>query len=586
MNDSAKGPSPRPADATPPGGPSTPRRGRNPGRSWLLWTGVLLLGLLVVGALTARPAYRRVKVWRAATMTVKADEMLRQGRLDEAFLGYRSALELNAANLDATRGMARVLTTFEVPGALAYWRPVISSPGATDEDRDQYISLALRLKRFDLANEEIARLLQQSPPTDPALIHAMELFYLQADYRRASMFAEALWRRNTNDNRHALRLALAQLRLPNPTNKAFAVNLILGLTNLALPDRGYALSMLRQAPELPRQETLALLDSIRRGPTNFLADRLLSADIAIRLEPDRRQAIIEETLAAVPNPSLDDKGEIAVWLLVHGQPQRILQLITPADAQANGELLRKRLIALSADQRWEDIQKELANPGKMDPMAVDIFRAVTAQKLNQATLAAEHWRRASEKAGAGPDSLRRFASIALELKAYDQALPAVQALQKSPLDRLRTFRQLVEIYEAAGNPEGVRSVMRDWAADVPDDPTPRTAYVYLSGLLRKDVPEAEEQGRALVEKFPDRVAPRAALALVLLRRDNPAAALEQFARIRPDLDLVLPGWRAVYAAVLEANGQTDKARSILKPVKPAMLRPEERALVENLLPAA
>lgn len=587
MNESPNVPSRQPEPEPPAGGDTFSHRSEVAGRRrWLLWTGVVLLVGLLLGLAFARPAYRRIKAWRAETMTVKADEMFRQQRVDEAFLGYRSALELNPAHLPALRGMARILTLFEAPSALGYWRPVVRSAAATDDDRDQYISHALRLKRFDLANEEVALLLQQNPPTDAALTHAMELFYLQADFRRASMFAEALWRRDTNNPRTVIRLALVQLRLPNPTNKAFAVNLILGMTNLALPDRGYALNMLRQAPELPRQEILTLLDSIRRSPTNYLADRLLTADLEIRVQPERKAAIIEETLAAVPNPDLDQKRDLAVWLLMQNQPQRLLELVTPADGQADGELLRQRLIALSAGKRWEEIQKELASPGKLDPLYVDVFRAVTARQINQPALAAEHWRRAAEKAGGNPASLRRFASIAIELNAYEQALPAVQSLLQSPLDRLRAFRQLVQIYEATGNPEGVRSVMRDWSKDVPEDPTPRTAYVYLSGLLRKDIPEAEEQGRLLVEQFPDRVGVRAALALVLLRRDNPAGALEQFARIRPDLDLVLPGWRAVYAAALDANGRTDQARDILKSVKPAMLRPEERQLVEKLLPTS
>ncbi|HMO65383.1 MAG TPA: hypothetical protein PKE47_09220, partial [Verrucomicrobiota bacterium] len=265
------------------------------------------------------------------------------------------------------------------------------------------------------------------------------------------------------------------------------------------------------------------------------------------------------------------------------QPERLLALIPPAEAQADGDLMRLRLIALSVRGNWAQIERELANPGVMDPLLVDVFRAVTARERNQPVLAAEHWRRAAEKTQASLDERRRFAAIALQLRAYDQALPAVQALLRSPLDRLRALRQLVQIYEATGNLEGVRSVMRDWAKDAPDDPTPRTAFVYLCGLMRRDIPEAEAQGRELVERYPDRAAVRAALALVLLRRDNPVDALEQFARIRPELDLALPGWRAVYAAVLDANGQPEQARAILRPVKPEMLRPEERQLVEKLL---
>ncbi len=552
-------------------------------RRRLLWLAGLLGVLLLAGLLGARPAYRQVKKWRAVTLTAKADELYRQQRHDDAFKGYRAALELNPAYLPALRGMARILTQLEMPAAFGYWRPVLRSAEATDEDRDGYITLALRLLRFDLANEEVAALLQQDPPSDAALIHAMELFQVQGDYRRASGFAEALWRRDMGNNNSALRLALAQIRLPGPTNRAFAVQLLAGRTNLTRLERAWAFNMLRQAPDLPREETRTVLESLRGAMTNYLGDQLIMADIEIRLEPERREALVEQILAAHPAPTPAEKRELAAWLLVHQQHERLLALIPPAEAQADGDLMRLRLIALSVRGNWAQIERELANPGVMDPLLVDVFRAVTARERNQPVLAAEHWRRAAEETQASPDERRRFAAIALQLRAYDQALPAVQALLRSPLDRLRALRQLVQIYEATGNLEGVRSVMRDWAKDAPDDPTPRTAFVYLCGLMRRDIPEAEAQGRELVERYPDRAAVRAALALVLLRRDNPVDALEQFARIRPELDLALPGWRAVYAAVLDANGQPEQARAILRPVKPEMLRPEERQLVEKLL---
>lgn len=554
-------------------------------RRRLLWLAGLLGILLVTALLGARPAYRQVKKWRAATLAAKADELLRQQRLDEAFEGYRASLELNPAHLPALRGMARIYTEIEAPQALAYWRPVLASQEATPADRDAYITMALRLRRFDLAEQQIGLLLQQNPPSDSALIHAMEMYFLQGDYRRSASFAEALWRRDPGRGAHAVRLAMVQIRLPNPTNRPFALGLLRDVASMNPVERAYALSILRQAPDLPPEETRAVLAAFRASGTSPLGEQLALADIEMRMEPERRDAILDAMLASVPSPEPREKEQFGLWLLANQQPERLLQLITPAEARQHPEMLRQRVVALVSLKRWDEVEREMASPGELDELMVHVIRAVTARAREQLPLADEHWRRAAEFAQKERSLRRRFASYALQFGAYDKALPVVQSLLQSPLDRLRAFRQLVQIYEATGSLDGVRSVMRDWSKDSPDDPTPRTAYVYLSGLLRRDLPDAEAQGRELVGRFPDRVAPRAALALVLLRQDKALEAREQFSRIRPELDLALPGWRAVYAAVLDANGQTDQARAVLRTVRPEHLRPEERQLVEKLLSA-
>lgn len=551
----------------------------------MLWLGGLLGLLLVAAFFGARPAYRGIKKWRAATLTAKADELLRQERLDEAFDGYRAGLELHPVHLPALRGMARIYTAIEAPQALAYWRSVLNTAQATPEDRDAFITLALKLRRFDLAEQQIRQLLQQDPPSDSALIHAMEMYFLQGDYRRSAAFAETLWRRDPSRVTHAVRLAMVQIRLPNPTNRPFALSLLRDAARMSPLERAYALSIMRQAPDLPLEETRTVLAAFHATSTNSLSERLALADIELRMEPERRPVILNQILASAPSPGPRDKEQIGLWLLTNQEPERLLEFITPTEAREHPEMLRQRVVALVTLKRWEEVEREMAHPGTMDELMVHVIRAVTARARNQLPLMAEHWRRAAELAQTERNLQRRFASYAIQFGAYDKALPVVQSLLPMPLDRLRAFRQLAHIYEATGNVEGVRSVMRDWAKDAPDDPTPRTAYVHLSGLVRRDLSDAETQGRELVRSFPDRLAPRAALALVLLRKDKTTEALELFSRIRPELDLALPSWRAVYAAVLDANGQTEQARAILQPIKPEMLRPEERQLVEQLLPA-
>ena len=72
---------------------------------------------------------------------------------------------------------------------------------------------------------------------------------------------------------------------------------------------------------------------------------------------------------------------------------------------------------------------------------------------------------------------------------------------------------------------------------------------------------------------------RTTLALAWYRLKDPARALQVYQGGDYDWSLALPSNRAVYAAVLAANGKRQEARQLAQSLSPDRLRKEEQALI-------
>ena len=71
---------------------------------------------------------------------------------------------------------------------------------------------------------------------------------------------------------------------------------------------------------------------------------------------------------------------------------------------------------------------------------------------------------------------------------------------------------------------------------------------------------------------------------VSFRLNEAAAAENLFQDSRIDWASLPPGWQAVRAAALGAIGQAEAARQLARQVRTENLKPEERALIQSLLP--
>ncbi|MDQ3621191.1 MAG: hypothetical protein M3463_01680, partial [Verrucomicrobiota bacterium] len=149
------------APETPGASSRTSRRRRSSTTKLVIGIAILaLLSALIVGA---RPAYRVIKVWRAAAMHRSAERLAAAQSWNEAVETLQAAYLLDPRNPAILRSIAELLTRFRQERALQFWERLVSENNAIDRDRLLYAELAVDLGRLDLAERQLDWLREKSP---------------------------------------------------------------------------------------------------------------------------------------------------------------------------------------------------------------------------------------------------------------------------------------------------------------------------------------------------------------------------------------------------------------------------------------
>ena len=301
----------------------------------------------------------------------------------------------------------------------------------------------------------------------------------------------------------------------------------------------------------------------------------------IQLRVEDADRIYDQTVARWNAGQTADLIELARWLNLHQQPERVLSLFSIERAFQDNQLLLSRLDALAILQRWNDIDNLLAHPDlTLDPSVLESFRARTAQERN-ATLDSEvHWSHALSLAAADPSKLRFVANFAEQSHATAVALKAYDQLAKFPEHAAFAYRGTQRLSARTGELSVQRAAAEKISTLNPDDPNAADQLAYLNLLMGSDIDKNAANARKLAEKYPDRLSFRVTAALGFLRQHDPGVALAQFKGPPIEWQKTPPAWRAVYAATLLANDQADAAREIIATIPRDKLSPEERALIE------
>ena len=561
-----------------PGQPRSGRRASFRGGAW-----ILVAILAVVALAVARPLYRQLETWRAETLVSQAGELAAQHLYTDAIMRYQKALRLDPSQMGALRGLAEIYSLFEKPAAIPAWRALLAHPNRTEQDTLDFIGFTLKAQRFDLAEAELARLLAGTNISIPTLVVAAELFQRQGNPRRALEFAEDIARRQPENPDHPIRVARYLLAMPDSEKQREGFRRLAALPPLSPPDRLSVFQTLETAPSLPEPETSAFLDNLPALKAPSAADRIGQTDVRLRLtsDPKTREQRIAATLSTLRQGTPEEQLALCRWLVRIREHQALLGSYTLADATALPPILTAYLDALGQAERWEELQQAASQPLPVDPWILAAFRCGAAARLKQETLAQEHWRRALEAAHREPSRIQALGDIALRLGTRQRAIEAYNLLANDDLHRTAGYRRLARLYEEARDTESLRLLMREWAANAPDDPVPTARYAYLCALVRRNLDDAHARVLPLVERFPARAAYRSTLAFIEWRQDQPQAAFQRLDRARIDPG-TSPQFRLIQASILDANGQKATARDIARTIRPESLLPEEQDLLRKL----
>lgn len=567
--------------------PPTPPASRSPRRRqarrrafrWILGGLVLLaLGLLVGGR-----AYRALERWQAENLLNQAEELARQQMYVEAVERLDSALRLNPASVRGLRTLAEIYSRFDLPNALPIWRRLLAEAGHLPSDVHSYIELALEVQRFDLAESELARLLSAPQVANETLIQATEFALRQGIPDRALDFARQLAEREPTNRLHQLRVARILLSLPNPERQSDGIQVLTNLSDFTPVERTEILRLLANAPALPVASVPNLVDRLAVPADASSEEYFLHANVRLRLNPGQREAITTEAVDRYRSGTPEYQADLCQWLNRIGAHQTVVDTFEFPYARRFPPILAAYLEALARAERWNDLEKATADGLPIEGWTLASLRAVAASKLHRQALADEQWRRAFDDVAYTPAKLRGLGDLALRLGATEQAVEAFQRLTRDRLHRVTGYRRLAQVYESRRDTERLRTTMREWSSLIPDDPMPENAFCYLSALTRRDVETAYPRAQKLLARQPNRLVYRTTLAFLELRRDQPRDALQLFQRGGFEPRDAGHQTRLVFALALDANGQSEAARDLVRNLDSDNLLPEERDLLRRLL---
>lgn len=546
-----------------------------------IWWLAILVALMAI-IVAAKPSYHWLKAKRANQFAAAGNELAQAGKWNEAADKYRAALQMDPVNYQGLRGAARLALKADRPEAAGLWEQVVKLPQATVEDRQEYAGLLINSGRLTLAEKIIDPLLKSNPDTKTLLL-AARYSTRTGENPKAIEFARLAAKRAPNDDAPQFQLAQLLAQSTSQTQQAEARKILWTLAGKEGDYKNGAIEALARAPQLSIDEKKRVLELLAASSTNDVSHDLLVADMRIQIQPDQADHIYDQTIERWRTGSPEQLVQLARWLNVHQQPERVLSLFSLEQAFENNPLLLTRLDALAGLQRWSDIDEVLnRREVTLDPCVMESFRARTAAERGGSLDAEVHWNHAISLAGNDPDKLRFVANFAEQSHAADGALKAYEELARFPEEAKAAYLGAERVGRRTGDPATERVAAEKVAAAAPDDPNAANHLAYLNLLMNNDVDANLATATGLAQKYPDRLSYRVTAALGCLRQHNPSPALAQFNAPAPiDWKRTQPAWRAVYAATLLANGRKDEARDMIATIPLDRLNSEERALVES-----
>jgi tetratricopeptide (TPR) repeat protein len=546
--------------------------------------GLGLLVLLMLIGMASLPAYRALKRWRADQLMNGAEKSVERGSLVEAYQSARSAHGLDPINLRALRMLAEMYEGTGAREALAYRRSVAESAGATGQDRAAYLRVLIRAGRLDLADEFVRKMgvTGRADPVVAALIADLLRMRGQPEEARAvedlAAASSVLGEKTTAE----LIQARGRLESPDPAERAQARATLLRIGASKVPEARDALRILAAAPDRTEKETREIIRLLEANPLNPAADFFLAKTLTLELRPDWRGAVLEEARKLWSGGTEEQRTALAEFLMRHGDAEGVLDL--PVTRQGRAFLLR--LDALARLGRWPTIREELvlasAEKNALDPFFIEVFQARVAQEMREISMADVRWKQAMSKAAGNPQKLEFLANFAEKSGNLPMAAEAYRSMVKFPAAAVPGYLGLIRIAEKRADVRQLRDVIGELSRQLPEDPAPKNDLAYLNLLLNDRIDDSLQISRDLVSALPDRAAYRTTLALAYLRKNESQKALAAYDETKIDWSAALPGWQAVRAAVLAANGQEEEARRLAASINWDRLKPQERDLVRTL----
>jgi len=540
----------------------------------LLRIGLPVLVVLGIGTAIAIPM---IKDWRARQFTERAERLLEENKLQEAFNNAASAMQMRPGLPDVRRTYAKVLLTANKAEGMAVLRTMAEDGTADTQDRLDLTDAALRFGDVPLAEREAFQALQSGERKPDALLRVARVRLAQQRVDDALQALRESQEAGGNPDA-AILLARLQFAANTPESTAEALDLLRPLARQK--DKGglEALLALVASPALQSAEGATWVDALRNHPEATNEQKLAAASAEVQLDPRRYAEIVQRTVAEYRGGDIEQRAQLARWLNQNREYDGVLDVIKAEEAAGRSDLFLIRLDAMAGRGDWQEIADMLR--GESIPLQVPVvllYRGRAARELGKPEESATFYRRAVIEAAPTPEVMWYVINY-LQRVGEDEVLEQeLERLTDNPASARQAFQALVPIVQKRQDAEELYQLYDRMLKRLPAEPAVQNDHRYFAALTgrRADVSGA----RDLVAEQPRMLAYRITLALTHLKNGQPEAAMKVFDGITLDPAQIQPYQRAVLAAVLGANGRETEARQLARSVPGDVVTSQEIELI-------
>jgi hypothetical protein len=567
------------------------RRGRRRGWKRLLRHPWKLLLLLII--LTTAGWYLFTG-WRARDLASKARESFEKGNYRMAWLQLQSARDLRAGDTEVLRTGALLEAKFGRPEALTSLQELENRGALREEDLEEKARMAMRFGSEEEFEEAVQKLEAMGSGADAVPLRATRAV-LRGDIDRA--IAEARRAAETSDN-PAAKLELARLLgkrhghvLRNYGRPAAEdlpalqeiVQIIDGLQTTEMAEAALALGLGAMATDDQTKARWA-----EAGMKNVSADNpalLPAAEFLVRSGASTAQAMQARLRPLYDTAPLAQRADFALWLSRQGLPKEGLTLITAQEAADDLSAFLARTDALARMSNWQGVLETTETAEKVPDSMRQLTRVWAVVNSGDPVGMRTALARAVESAvqsAAREKQLRPMLESLDSVGAGDAANAELVRLCANPEAADAAFSLLRERVGRSGGTPALEEAYARALEAAPGAPSVIDHGRYLE-LFRGLRVEPSETTSAIANQ-PSEIPPRITHALLMLRRNDPAAAKAAFDDVTVFYDRMAPAHQVVVASFTAGTGDMKMARLMRGAINTGVLTPGEMAVLDQWVP--
>ena len=539
---------------------------------WRIWVPIwhiVLVAILTILAMAAKPAYRAYRGYRIHKNLVAAQAAAQSGDWTAASNNARSVLLARQGDLDAyriwTQALCKLGDRRACPAAVA----LFSDPRATREDRLEMLRALVLQAPQALAMSAYSRLPKdlRAQASFRAAITPLLVRQGQIELAENNLRAVAQPRDEPKVRLELLRVLCCDQKLGRMTaaKRVMEAREIFAslIADKAEEEALAALPLLGDVPGgLVAGDPLPDLPSwLKNQPHAMTLHHLLGMEPTLDAQPEKADTLYQ---SAIRRFLAGDPEVLGSWLVRHGKAELAVSILAEPAKTGAGAYLARLHALLRLDGTDEIVAALAAPPDGVDPVELEIVRAVVAAKRGDMIAAASAWTRAMNQA-TFDTSRNRFielARVAEGYRAQDAAENAWVAAVRLGWGPLPFYHDLLPVFAslaAQGRSEDLLAMSRTLLRFEPGNPDLLNHYHYFAlihGVLPPDQVTADLKEMAGQVDKPQY---HATLMLAEMLDGKPAEALARLPKLRdgkgvdPMMTAALEGTARLLAGEIETG---------------------------------